>query len=250
MIDEGGTHDIREWGFGWMARHYAYFGRYSDMAAMRDSMLAFRWAQNDTNGAVETIAETAFWMVMGGGVLTEHLERKLLETANYNISSSHRSLNLLSYYYLNRGEEKRAREIRKDLANPWRNKEFDALVHYLSGEWQKALVLYGQLAVRYPRGRAVSGQMIARCLLELGKPDEALKELNAAQTTYSYSRPYMYPRGIHLRGKIYETLGDTASAIESYEEFLELWKDADENLPDLIDAKARLAQLKPAYTKP
>jgi hypothetical protein len=45
-------------------------------------------------------------------------------------------------------------------------------------------------------------------------------------------------------GKIYEEKGDTKSAIRSYQKFLDLWKNADEDLPDLIDAKKRLAGLK------
>jgi len=38
--------------------------------------------------------------------------------------------------------------------------------------------------------------------------------------------------------------GDKQKAIENTEKFLELWKEADEDLPDLIDAKERLARLK------
>ena len=47
-----------------------------------------------------------------------------------------------------------------------------------------------------------------------------------------------------MLGKILEQKGEKNLAHENYEKFLELWKDADEDLPDLIDAKARLAKLK------
>jgi len=46
-----------------------------------------------------------------------------------------------------------------------------------------------------------------------------------------------------LLGKIYEKKGDTQLAIENYEKFLDLWKNADEDLPDLIEAKERLSHL-------
>jgi tetratricopeptide (TPR) repeat protein len=49
-----------------------------------------------------------------------------------------------------------------------------------------------------------------------------------------------------LLAKIYEKKGDTLPAIENYEKFLDLWKDADEDLPDLIEAKERLAKLRTA----
>jgi len=50
-------------------------------------------------------------------------------------------------------------------------------------------------------------------------------------------------------GKVYEKKGDTKLAIKNYEKFLNLWKDADEDLPDLIDAKVRYAKLKVLVSK-
>jgi len=52
-----------------------------------------------------------------------------------------------------------------------------------------------------------------------------------------------------LLGKAYEKKGDTQLAIQNYEKFLDLWKDADKDLPDLIDAKKRLAKLKEMSNK-
>jgi len=54
---------------------------------------------------------------------------------------------------------------------------------------------------------------------------------------------------LNLLGKIYAKKGDTQLAIQNYEKFLDLWKDADEDLPDLIDAKKRLAKLKEMSNK-
>ncbi len=62
--------------------------------------------------------------------------------------------------------------------------------------------------------------------------------------TYTVKGCYERPRGFYLLGKIYEKKGDQKLAIENYERFLDLWKEADEDLPDLMDAKARLAKLK------
>ncbi|UCE73020.1 MAG: hypothetical protein JSV56_08245, partial [Methanomassiliicoccales archaeon] len=54
----------------------------------------------------------------------------------------------------------------------------------------------------------------------------------------------IYVRSHYMRGKIHEAKGDIAKAIEYYEKFLDMWKDADEGLPELKDARARLAKLK------
>jgi tetratricopeptide (TPR) repeat protein len=45
-------------------------------------------------------------------------------------------------------------------------------------------------------------------------------------------------------GKIYELKGETAKAIERYEKFLDLWKDADPGIAEVDDARERLAGLK------
>jgi hypothetical protein len=49
----------------------------------------------------------------------------------------------------------------------------------------------------------------------------------------------------HCRlAKLYEEKGLTDKAIERYEKFLDIWKDADEDLSEKQDAKVRLAMLK------
>jgi DNA-binding SARP family transcriptional activator len=47
-----------------------------------------------------------------------------------------------------------------------------------------------------------------------------------------------------MLGKIYEQRGYKGKAIENYEKFLNLWKDADPGIAEVEDAKDRLAELK------
>jgi cytochrome c-type biogenesis protein CcmH/NrfG len=47
-----------------------------------------------------------------------------------------------------------------------------------------------------------------------------------------------------MLGKIHEQQGDTAKAIEHYDKFLDLWKDADPGIAEVEDAKKMLAGLK------
>ena len=54
----------------------------------------------------------------------------------------------------------------------------------------------------------------------------------------------VYARSYYELGKIYEQKGWKGKAIEHYEKFLSLWKDADPGIPELKDATKRLAGLK------
>ncbi len=54
----------------------------------------------------------------------------------------------------------------------------------------------------------------------------------------------IYAKSFYMLGKIHERQGNTTKAIDNYEKFLNLWKDADPGLPEVDDAKKRLAGLK------
>jgi serine/threonine protein kinase/predicted Zn-dependent protease len=54
----------------------------------------------------------------------------------------------------------------------------------------------------------------------------------------------VYARSFYELGKIYEQKDWKGKAIEHYEKFLDLWKDADPGFPEVEDARKRLAALK------
>ena len=53
-----------------------------------------------------------------------------------------------------------------------------------------------------------------------------------------------YARSFYMLGKICEQQGNKDKAIENYERFLELWKDANPGFAEIEDAKKRLVALK------
>jgi len=54
----------------------------------------------------------------------------------------------------------------------------------------------------------------------------------------------IYTKSFYMLGKIYEQQGDTSKAIENYERFLDLWKDADPGMGEVEDARKRLTGLR------
>ena len=109
--------------------------------------------------------------------------------------------------------------------------------------FQKAIdLLYGGPLAQ----RADFIDSLAQAYYESGDIEKARVEYEkvSIMTTGRLSYGDIYAHSYFMLGKIYEQQGKTAKAIENYEKFLELWKDADTNRPELEDAKKRLAGLK------
>lgn len=90
---------------------------------------------------------------------------------------------------------------------------------------------------------------LARCYMEAGKSQEAIRTLKKFQNRYVlyapfiYGRALYYPKSFYLLGKIYESTGEKDQAVESYQKFLELLKNANPELPELVESKARMKDL-------
>jgi tetratricopeptide (TPR) repeat protein len=78
-------------------------------------------------------------------------------------------------------------------------------------------------------------------------------ELEKAQETYEriisltvgrLHWGYEFAKSYYMLGKIYEQKGWEGKAIEQYERFLELWKDADPGITEVEDSRQRLAVLR------
>ncbi len=85
------------------------------------------------------------------------------------------------------------------------------LAYYKSGNFEKAREEYERIG-SHPTGRLYNGDVHAK--------------------------------SFYMLGKIYEQQGNTTKAIENYDKFLDLWKDADPGMVEVEDAKMRLEALK------
>ncbi|MGB8656999.1 MAG: protein kinase [Candidatus Zixiibacteriota bacterium] len=88
---------------------------------------------------------------------------------------------------------------------------------------------------------------LAQAYLESGKVGEAVAELEKALLRYDNIRagsPIWAVKAYYLLGLAYEKSGWNKKAIEKYEEFLNIWKNADPGIPEVEDAKQRLQKLR------
>jgi len=95
-------------------------------------------------------------------------------------------------------------------------------------------------------------ELVAHSCVLMGEYDQAIEKYAMFKTNVYWSRygndTYYFYRCSSLTdynvGRIHELKGDTAKAIEHYEKFLDLWKDADPGIAEVEDARKRLAGLK------
>ncbi len=86
---------------------------------------------------------------------------------------------------------------------------------------------------------------LARALYESGDLDKARKtyERITLLTSGRWMDGDLYAKAFYMLGIIAEQQGDKPRAREKFRKFLDLWKDADPGLPEVEDAKIRLAKL-------
>jgi len=101
---------------------------------------------------------------------------------------------------------------------------------------------YLERAVRSEETNSMFIDMLAAAYIQAGDLARARKEYE--KITRLTSRDDVYARSFYRLGLVDEKLGDKAEARENYQKFLDLWKNADADLPELADARNRLNALR------
>jgi tetratricopeptide (TPR) repeat protein len=88
--------------------------------------------------------------------------------------------------------------------------------------------------------------VLARAYQRKGELDKAIDEYERLVTFDPdlECRCLIHPIYYYRLAKLYENKGEKSKAIEHYEKFLTLWKSADSGLPELADARERVAGLR------
>jgi len=87
---------------------------------------------------------------------------------------------------------------------------------------------------------------LAAAYYRAGQLEKAKKQYEEI-TTLTVGRVYfgdLYAKSLYMLGKINDEMDRKAEALEYYQKFLDLWKDADPGQPEVEDARKRIAGLK------
>jgi len=241
---------------------YMYEGKYDSVIEIMDQIIRIDKQLNEDGNLARSYGEKAKMLIAG---------HKDIEGATEAIEHGLRlrSAAALSFYvnlfptYLSLGEYEKATALENQIPLPYTNVMVRGYQQRSKGDFDKAVQDF-QLVSRkgYLGFKIQCGYELSRSYYEIGKYDKAVEALRRLQNIHSnflqmyegspyyiLERAIFYPKSFYLLGKIYLKKGHNQLAIQNYEKFLDLWKDADKDLPDLIDAKKRLAKLKEMSNK-
>ena len=238
--------------YPWLWLSYLYLGKYQEAIRALDIAMELNWQAGFTSAAVLNGLQKGLLMVWAGQDVKSAWE-EAEKTVHFQGRLFGGSL-LGGFYWSNysylavlNGDAKLAEtsSVRGGgkYSQPW----VRALIHSAQHQCAQAEP-YAEAVFQNSKGweRIALLYPLAQCQFEAGQLDKAAESLLQLQAVYDNAwsfRGAYYPKSFYLLGKIYEKKGDTKLATEHYEKFLELWKNADEDLPELLNARARHARL-------
>jgi serine/threonine protein kinase/lipopolysaccharide biosynthesis regulator YciM len=225
--------------YGKLADVYRFTGRVKDAIWALNKVIETGFKDKDTSRIAFGYIERAFTMMR----FYNDKERGLMEVKNvYRIASGVRNPIVWSNLAVALTFAGHAEMIdKKMLAIPEARNFFLGLDYSLKHECEKAKPLFEAVPVQY---LPYALGPLAECQLEAGMLDDALSTVTKLRGLMSARGTETYSRSYYLLGKIYEKKNEPTPAIQNLETFLDIWKNADKDLPDYVDAKTRLAKLK------
>jgi serine/threonine protein kinase/tetratricopeptide (TPR) repeat protein len=225
--------------YGKLADVYRFSGRIKAAMSAIDKMIETGFKDKDTNRIAFGYLERAFTIVVNW----KDRERAIKEAMNVvRVASGVKNpqvwLNLAAAQAMTGHSEMIDKRM---LAVPEGRAFFSALDFSLKHECEKAKAMVDPIPAQYLPFVLVP---LAECQLETGMLDEALSTTTKLRGLMNARGTGIYVHSYYLLGKIYEKKNEPKLAVQNFETFLDIWKRADSDLPEYVDAKARLAKLR------
>ncbi len=248
LIGEDKPQSSRFLGYSTLVGIYNYLGKYRESIKATDYVINYYWQQQDTSQA-------AYWQIAKGHLIytgqddIKAAEIEIRKTYPYQASIDYNFYWLsLTVFYVFNGEYDLAENLAKSASLKWWELAVQSLIHNKKKECTESEVLLDTLKHSSPDYiNILLLYHLAECQFEQKEYSKSAQSFIKMQSIRNISfglRALYYPKSIYLSGKIYEQKGDRNLALKNYTKFLKMWKDADEDLPALIDAKKRLKNLK------
>jgi tetratricopeptide (TPR) repeat protein len=259
VLSSSSEKDIRSEGRAYLALVPLYQGKFKDaLRVLDDGIAADRMEQAEGEPSFRKHVEKALIYFESGTPGLALQEIDIMRGIYMKIAPNDpvKLRNIYAICLAIDGKTKEAEEVLSSLRKDVEVKNKDRMVEYWMAEGvvelikgnSKDAVTYLEKGVKEASSPLFDAQyFLSRAYLESGRLGEAVTELEKALLRYDERRP-TYPiwavKAYYFLGLAYDKSGWTNKAIAQYEEFLDIWKNADPGIPEVTDAKERLRKLR------
>ncbi len=252
---------VHAWGIGRLHDLYLLQGKFQDSKEMIHELirLSEKLGQITWNMMWRSRLSTAELRLGNPSQALEELKEVWgTAIAEEDIGTQRATLHDMGLVYLEMGsieEAENTAERLKEMTEQAPNKKLIRNYYYLMGMIELEKENYLEATEYIKKGLSLLPATSGLNLLfteSLGLAYYRKDDLENAQKTYEralslttarFNYGDVYAKSFYMLGKIYEETGWKGKAIENYEKFLDLWKNADPGLPEVEDAKTRLSSL-------
>jgi eukaryotic-like serine/threonine-protein kinase len=253
-IDKG----TRSEGRVYLAYIPAYQGKLEDaLRILDDGIAADRMDQAEGSSNASKHWEKAFIYEEKQNLDLALKETKVIIEINKRVYPNNpmNGRDLYAYLLAKSGKLKEAEEINRALKKDIEAKNPTLMYHYwlalgtvelVQGN-TKAAVTYLEKAEKEGPPDFVVRFFLAQAYLQANRLDESVAEFEKVLSRYDSDRAWSAisaVRAYYLLGLAYEKSGWNKRAIEKYEEFLDIWKNADPGIKEVEEAKERVKKLR------
>lgn len=249
--------DIRSEGRACLAYIPAYQGKFKEANRILDEGLAadrMEQAEGEPKIRKHSLKGLVYLEEKRGDLARQEIE-KAIEISRKAFPES-KILGRQHYVYAlaASGELEKARQVAQTLRNDIGKEEegniyyfwyAEGCIDFFKGDFEKSIVNFEKASEHIDQ--LYAHFMLARAYQESNQLDKAVSQLEGVLSQYNESRAVSgiwAVKAHYLLGLAYERSGWNSKAAEQFDEFLKIWKNADPGIPEIKDAKERLARLK------
>jgi tetratricopeptide (TPR) repeat protein len=249
MMEKESPHSAKIMGHWEAIELAAYTGKYREALGLIEGLKELYLDDHDTTHvAILNLIEGH--IILNGwkdaARVKEVIERNRQFQESITDSDYWRNLSVLCIFI---GEQAAVERILANLSDSERD-EWEIYVHFFTSAKNQECARADSHMVKLkhpPDGQwIIVPFVLAQCHVEGGSFEEAIELLHEVQATpdFDLDRAVCYPSSYYLLGRAQEAAGDVQLAVKRYEKFITLFKDADNDLVDLLDARERFDRLK------
>jgi eukaryotic-like serine/threonine-protein kinase len=229
-------------GCGCLTDLFMQTGRYSEAVKAKETQIDLELKSNELGNISNHYADVAyiaFW-----GLDDRPKAEQALNAAMRYISNTYDTLNPLFDTVNVMGRTEQAAKIANEYIwghRPFTKETVDAFEKYHQGDFAGAARDFEFLSEHaYPFDKAYATYWLSITYERMNEYQKGIETLEKLHSNPFSKTMWEYPKIVYLLANLYDKKGNAEKAGQYYRQFLKMWKNADPNLPEVIEAKKKV----------